>query len=321
MLGATPISASVGYLGANIAADVRTVQDLLNRIGTMTTRGPSVVVDGLCGPLTIATIRSFQRMKHFFVDGRVDRTGPTLQALSKYSIAQATVTEHQGRAAALVSTSQAVASTTYVEILLPNHVTGPPPKLSPDRLSWFFSKLDALDKALQGNAKQSWGMIIWGEGSGEGSTATKAAPGAKIFGSPFDFKEFMDLIDLISNALPDRLPKGTSYRDDLENMRDELNAKKPDAAAKFILKVAKEIHEIVDEIEVSEADNKATSSGCLFGDPLDHSRPCIIRNLRGGGKVEVYVYHGSAQWVKMEIADSVQLLSMPYRKLVTPSRR
>src|ERR1035437_7797091 len=56
-------------------------------------------------PLTIATIRSFQQMKHLFADGRVDPTGPTLQALSKYSSTQAAVTGHQGYVPLLVCTS------------------------------------------------------------------------------------------------------------------------------------------------------------------------------------------------------------------------
>src|SRR5271154_6790828 len=91
----TPISASVGYRGANRTADVRTVQDRLSRIRTTTTRGPNVVVDGFCGALTIAAIECFQRMNLFFVDGRAFPPAHPLQALTKFFRAKATVTGHQ----------------------------------------------------------------------------------------------------------------------------------------------------------------------------------------------------------------------------------
>ena len=76
--------------------------------------------------------------------------------------------------------------------------------LTAEALSWFADKLRALDKALKGNATQSWGMIIFGKGTGEGSTATKAAPGAKIWSSSFDFKEFMDILELVIDVHPRR---------------------------------------------------------------------------------------------------------------------
>jgi peptidoglycan hydrolase-like protein with peptidoglycan-binding domain len=72
---------SVGCQGVNESGDVRLVQRLLN--ADLTRRGkPLLVVDGLVGPKTIGAITDYQ--KHYklpFVDGRVDRDGPTIQDL------------------------------------------------------------------------------------------------------------------------------------------------------------------------------------------------------------------------------------------------
>ncbi len=78
------ISASVGVGGVNRAADVRTVQQLLNEVTPP--RGgpvPLLVEDGLCGPKTNAAIRNFQtKQKLPTIDGRADPDGPTMQALN-----------------------------------------------------------------------------------------------------------------------------------------------------------------------------------------------------------------------------------------------
>lgn len=82
--GMATISASVGVGGVNRAADVRTVQQLLNDVTPA--RGgpvPLLVVDGLIGPKTNAAIRNFQTKQQLpVVDGRADPDGPTMQALN-----------------------------------------------------------------------------------------------------------------------------------------------------------------------------------------------------------------------------------------------
>jgi peptidoglycan hydrolase-like protein with peptidoglycan-binding domain len=80
------ITASVGEGGANRPADVRTVQEMLNKAlpgwGGPT---PKLVVDGACGPLTKTAIRRFQQVQlatYFPPDGRVDPGHRTLKRLN-----------------------------------------------------------------------------------------------------------------------------------------------------------------------------------------------------------------------------------------------
>ena len=75
---AAKISASVGQGGKNIKADVITVQNLLNK------KNAKLVVDGSCGPKTIAAITAFQKqvVKLAKPDGRIDVGGATWKALT-----------------------------------------------------------------------------------------------------------------------------------------------------------------------------------------------------------------------------------------------
>jgi peptidoglycan hydrolase-like protein with peptidoglycan-binding domain len=85
---AKTITASVGRLGGvNRPADVRTVQELLNKVPA-DSGGPRVKlpVDGVCGTSTGDAIRTFQ-VRQFgggMADGRVDPGGPTLRKLNEY---------------------------------------------------------------------------------------------------------------------------------------------------------------------------------------------------------------------------------------------
>ena len=79
------ITASVGRLGgANRPGDVKTVQELLNRIpGAAGGPYPLLTVDSVCGPRTVDAIQNFQ-VRQFGrgqADGRVDPIGPTLEKL------------------------------------------------------------------------------------------------------------------------------------------------------------------------------------------------------------------------------------------------
>jgi hypothetical protein len=128
-------------------------------------------------------------------------------------------------------------------------------KPSPEELPGLFSKfvgmLRALDKIVTGKATQSWGMVIYGEGDGRDSPAAVASKGAKLWGS-FDYAEFMKLINLILVAIPEN----SDYRKTIEDMRDEMDAKKVDNLAAFVLKAVQEIEEIKKDAGVGESDNK-----------------------------------------------------------------
>jgi peptidoglycan hydrolase-like protein with peptidoglycan-binding domain len=75
------VSASVGKGGANVAADVRVVQHLLNDWLSRTGQSPLLAVDGIAGPKTDAAILAFQRSLAGVLDGRFDPTGPGLRTL------------------------------------------------------------------------------------------------------------------------------------------------------------------------------------------------------------------------------------------------
>lgn len=84
---ARTIMAPVGRMGGvNFPQDVTTVQELLNNVSARAGGpSPTLVVDGLCGPKTIAAIQRFQ-LHHFgwsLADGRVDPNGPTLRKLNE----------------------------------------------------------------------------------------------------------------------------------------------------------------------------------------------------------------------------------------------
>jgi penicillin-insensitive murein endopeptidase len=70
------INASVGAGGVNAPADVRVVQDLLNRGARA-----GLAVDGVCGTLTRDAIVSFQSGFLSSPDGRIDPDGVTLRRL------------------------------------------------------------------------------------------------------------------------------------------------------------------------------------------------------------------------------------------------
>jgi peptidoglycan hydrolase-like protein with peptidoglycan-binding domain len=83
------ISASVGSGGGNRNADVRIIQELLNRV-PVSRGGPAAPldVDGLCGPFTVNAIRNFQQRNGVLADGRVDVNGRTFQLLLTFDTGQ-----------------------------------------------------------------------------------------------------------------------------------------------------------------------------------------------------------------------------------------
>jgi len=84
---ARTISASVGLSGKNLPEDVRTIQELLNKVPPEK-RGPSppLEVNGVCARKTTEAIQRFQIANFGWsgADGRVDPGGPTLAKLNEY---------------------------------------------------------------------------------------------------------------------------------------------------------------------------------------------------------------------------------------------
>ncbi|WP_347332765.1 N-acetylmuramidase family protein [Marinimicrobium locisalis] len=85
MPAAITLSQPVGENAENRPSDVLAVQRLLNLNLYRLPLVPRLAEDGVCGPLTIATIREFQRLVLDFSwpDGRVDPGGKTLATLNE----------------------------------------------------------------------------------------------------------------------------------------------------------------------------------------------------------------------------------------------
>ena len=79
------ISASVGRMGRNIPADVKTIQNLLNLNGQRMAPFQKLAVDGRIGPKTQGAIDKFQKvvLRYNNVDGRVDPGKKMIQVLSQ----------------------------------------------------------------------------------------------------------------------------------------------------------------------------------------------------------------------------------------------
>lgn len=80
------INAPVGQGGANNAADVKTIQEMLNKaLPAWGGPSPKLVPDGICGPLTKTAIRKFQEVQlstYFSPDGLVEPHKRTLKRLN-----------------------------------------------------------------------------------------------------------------------------------------------------------------------------------------------------------------------------------------------
>jgi hypothetical protein len=80
---AISLSGSVGKGGSNLRSDVLKIQAALNTINPADGGPvPKLVVDGICGPLTIGAIGRFQQRVLTRIDSRIDVNGPTLKALN-----------------------------------------------------------------------------------------------------------------------------------------------------------------------------------------------------------------------------------------------
>jgi len=102
----------------------------------------------------------------------------------------------------------------------------PPPK---SRWERFKADLRWLDNYIKGNATQSFGVHIWGMGSGQGSTATRATPDANVIGT-FDFKEFMETMDVLMTVLP----QGSNHHNALNQIRQGIDLGDPEVVATYV---------------------------------------------------------------------------------------
>ena len=233
----TYIFKSVGYHATNLAADVRTIQMLLNQ--TPASRGgptAPLAADGFCSSALLGAIRNFQLVRCGYADGRIDPGDFTHNALLGRSL--------------LFAPRLAVPSSTYVAMPAPPKIGKPPARIvTPARRSWLLRKLDAIDRACQGNATQDVGWLIWGEGSGDGSTATKLSAHGCIV-SEVETKEMEEIFELLELAAPE----GTHYREVLKEFKDAFHLKDPYKVAKWVMESRKQI---IETFELEEKPNFA----------------------------------------------------------------
>lgn len=107
-----------------------------------------------------------------------------------------------------------------------------------EKLKKLARMLDKLDKMLKGNARQSWGLLLWGEGDGRGGTAARLTNPDKLWGQ-FDYAAFMELMGEVLEAIPE----SSDYHEVLEGLRDELDGKEVDQLATKLFEVIEEANE------------------------------------------------------------------------------
>ncbi|MEO8073078.1 MAG: peptidoglycan-binding protein [Acidobacteriota bacterium] len=84
--GAISVSAPVGIGGTNLANDVTTIQDALNRVSPAEGgASPTLVVDGICGQKTKDAIQKFQLQQFGWsgADGKINPGGQTITRLNE----------------------------------------------------------------------------------------------------------------------------------------------------------------------------------------------------------------------------------------------
>ena len=119
------------------------------------------------------------------------------------------------------------ADATYVVGHSPNEVENwlkstSKPQDAEGLFSKFLAKLDAWDKAMQGDATQSVGWLLWGMGStSKGSTAAKPSKNAVYLNSSGgDMKELFEIFDLLLLTMADKVPG--DVKKSLEAKKEEM---------------------------------------------------------------------------------------------------
>lgn len=169
------LTAAVGAGQPNHSADVRKIQELLNR-SAHESHGAILREDGIYGPKTQARIEEFQRTQLHLshADGVVNRNGPTQRQLSHSSspAPQRAMAAHQSAAA---TTARIEPNSAAAELLQKRAAQRPENK----KIAWFNR---ALPAAI--NVKSRWGVpiaVTLAQGALESSWGTHA-PGNIFFG-------------------------------------------------------------------------------------------------------------------------------------------
>lgn len=226
------VSASVGFHGINRTADVKTVQRLLNQVPAAK-GGPvtPLVVDGICGKITIAAIRKFQQAYAAPSDGCVDPGGRTIQFLNAWSVPLPGIKDESGQPCvplAAVSLCAAIPGTpyrnsrnyggqtsySYTDYASPaqGSVGNPLFEMLAQAERWLHQHRGKPLEVKDGNHG-------YGDDDGKWSTAAKAAKGSDI--SQIDLE---GLLALISGA-GDMLPTGTPTKVSPKGARAKSKAK------------------------------------------------------------------------------------------------
>ena len=113
-----PIAHSVGTGGKNLPADVKLVQQLLNRQAL----SASLAESGVCDPATLAAILAFQKtvVKQAVPDGRIDPGGKTDQTLNKPAPATGVCAMPDAYTVTVVTTKTAPPSKTGGKVTTPH---------------------------------------------------------------------------------------------------------------------------------------------------------------------------------------------------------
>ena len=117
----------------------------------------------------------------------------------------------------------------------------------------FIRIVGRVDRALQGDAKQSWGMVESGESlKGDGSTAAKPTKDVVYLNSAeVDLKELKEIMDLLLLAMGDKVPG--DVRKSLEEKTKEIFATwqkfKEEPAKVVFKKQEEEVKDIKEELE------------------------------------------------------------------------
>jgi hypothetical protein len=113
--------------------------------------------------------------------------------------------------------------------------------MADDLLGRILGMLAGLDEKLKGSARQSWGWIIYGTGTGRGGPGAAISPGGKVAGT-FDYALFTRYLDLFLSAVPE-----SSAREQLESLRKDLDARRLDDLPQHMYEARHELEEIAEE--------------------------------------------------------------------------
>ncbi|HUQ95762.1 MAG TPA: peptidoglycan-binding protein [Bryobacteraceae bacterium] len=310
------IKTSVGFHGTNHLQDVKAIQQAVNRV-PVSKGGPAQPLseDGICGPITVLAIRSFQRFNLGFADGRVDPIGKTIQALRAWGMpVPGLEPRDSGKAVpfAAINVWPTDHTRVAVEPLRKTGVAAPPAGES------LLAQLDAWLLTLRGTPTTvKGGFSGYGAEDGKWSTAAKAAKGADV--QQYDLMGILALASAYNKTDIGDLVAKVRANPSLENV-----AKLADAIADWKLEW---------EEALKAVDNKADGKRIVYWgseQPRQENELWIWQWDYGKSKlssVMVYKWHKSKaysasvwNWDAKYVteAPTVALLDLQYRCLCRP---